>query len=393
MVRRTWSEAVIVIPAYNPDENLIALLKELGRQEILTRDIIIVNDGSDKSSDRIFRKIIEDFGAASIPSQTDLGSKLIYQGEKQNSRNNIYILHNAVNLGKGATLKHAFNFFLNVYPESVGVVTCDADGQHLAKDIKKVVLALEYPPQHTYDDATSSVNREKPDNNADQEGDLLILGVRDFKHNVPFRSKIGNTITGYLITLLLGREISDTQTGLRGISRNLLPECIKEKYNGYEYEMSMLVKHSRKIRQIPIETVYIEQNRSSHFNPLTDSILIYLVLLKFCGSSLISAALDYLVFSIIFSLSSSVFFSLLAARIISLSFNFLTNKHFVFNSDQGSKVQFLKYVFLAASIFVIDYFAIEILKNFGITPYISKLLVEMLCFSLSYYVQNRYIFK
>ena len=52
------------------------------------------------------------------------------------------VLSNAVNLGKGAALKHGMNHILVNHPDCIGVVTADADGQHAVGDILKVANEL-----------------------------------------------------------------------------------------------------------------------------------------------------------------------------------------------------------------------------------------------------------
>jgi hypothetical protein len=83
--------------------------------------------------------------------------------------------------------------------------------------------------------------------------------------------------------ILTGLPVSDTQTGLRGIPRDLLGRMLEIAGDRYEYEMRMLVdarKHARRPKQIPIETVYLPGNKSSHFRPLRDSFLTQLALLR-----------------------------------------------------------------------------------------------------------------
>ena len=101
----------IVIPAYEPDEKLIGLLGELKNAGL--SPVIVVDDGSDKEKfGQIFDKAGSEFGAV--------------------------VLRHAVNMGKGRALKDAFNYCLNEYPDLVGVVTADSDGQHSSTDIKRV---------------------------------------------------------------------------------------------------------------------------------------------------------------------------------------------------------------------------------------------------------------
>src|ERR1700734_3975498 len=95
----------VVIPAYQPDRQLVLLVHEL-RQKRPSQLIIVVNDGSDSTRQTIFAELIQ------------------YE---------VDLIHHPVNLGKGQALKTAFNHYLTVQGDNaVGVVTADADGQHTA---------------------------------------------------------------------------------------------------------------------------------------------------------------------------------------------------------------------------------------------------------------------
>lgn len=223
-------EVCIIIPAYNPSEKIQTLIDTLLSKN-LTK-IIIINDGSDARYNPIF---------------TALKNK------------NITLLSHAKNKGKGAALKTAFNYILNYDSNCLGVVTADADLQHLDIDIKMIADQLKKNPHH------------------------LHLGVRTFEKNIPFRSLIGNRLTQFFYHLFFRQKIIDTQTGLRAIPHALLPRLCDIKNNGYEFELSMLIaakKNNIPCEQHPITTVYFDGNKNSHFNPLIDSIKIYWVMFR-----------------------------------------------------------------------------------------------------------------
>jgi hypothetical protein len=159
-------------------------------------------------------------------------------------------------------------------PDKTGVITADADGQHTPKDIGRLIAAMEQTP------------------------DALILGARQFDKDVPFRSMLGNKTTRVLMRILLGLKITDTQTGLRAIPREFIPDLLEIPYNRYEFELEMLLVAQQlrmKISEITIETVYLDGNSSSHFNPLLDSAKIYFVLFRYIAASIITAIFDYII--------------------------------------------------------------------------------------------------
>ena len=122
------------------------------------------------------------------------------------------------------------------------IVTVDSDGQHLIKDIVRVAKATEENPSH------------------------LILGARAFVGKVPARSRFGNKVTAGLFRLVTGQKITDSQTGLRGMSTDLIPWLLNLDGNRFEYEFNMLLGsqkvRSPNLRKSPIETVYLEENKS-----------------------------------------------------------------------------------------------------------------------------------
>jgi len=227
----------VIIPAYQPGPELEPLVKALLSDG--QTDVIIVDDGSSPAHNAVFSAL------KGLPR--------------------VHLLKHPVNLGKGQALKTAFAYFLNKFPAgSPGVVTADADGQHLPADIEAVRDRLAGNPS------------------------ALCLGTRRFKGVVPARSLFGNTMTRIVFRTFSGKAISDTQTGLRGIPGTFLSELLKVRANGYSFELEMLlmaVRSGLRVIEVPIETVYLPGNTTSHFNPLLDSIRIYSVFLRFAASA------------------------------------------------------------------------------------------------------------
>lgn len=227
-----FSKICLLIPAYQPDAILIELVEKL--LSYTYQQIIIINDGSDPDKASIFNAL--------------------------KAKPNVQIIHLEKNSGKGAAIKTGMHFVLNNYPDSIGVVTADADGQHLVEDIAKIAKALYNNPN------------------------AMILGCRELSKAVPFRSLFGNNLTSWLFDKLYKTKILDTQTGLRGISATLLPDLVNIKYSGYEYEMACLifaVKKKHPILQVSISAIYINHNIASHFKPVMDSIKIYTIFFRY----------------------------------------------------------------------------------------------------------------
>jgi glycosyltransferase involved in cell wall biosynthesis len=220
-------QTAVLIPAYVPGEELVGVVSGLSAIESLR--IVVVDDGSPPACQEFFQAV------------------------KQLPRT--VLLTHPVNLGKGAALKTGLKYLVDQPISSV--VTADADGQHSIADIQKIGELSQKHPK------------------------ALVLGVRMFDKNVPPRSMFGNTLTRVLLRLLFDLKLQDTQTGLRAIPQDLIAEYLTIQPNRYEYELEMLLySRSRKIPivEIPIETIYIDSNRGSHFKSIQDSYRVYRVL-------------------------------------------------------------------------------------------------------------------
>lgn len=334
----------VLIPAYNPDQKLLSVVEDLIRFGF--DKIIIVNDGSDSCCRDIFKKL--------------------------ENMEFCHVLHHAVNLGKGRALKTGFNYFYLNFHDAQGIVTADADGQHLAEDIRKVVLAF----------------LENPHN--------MVIGSRVFAGDTPLRSRLGNIITRYVFRFLVGKKLSDTQTGLRCIPRDRIPEMIRLEGEKYEYEMNMLISTKTShidIIEKPIATVYIENNKSSHFNPLIDSMKIYFLLMRFFFSSSITTIIDFLVFILAFKLTEQLSVSIILSRFIASLFNFTFNRSVVFHNKAQLKYVVIRYYLLLIMMSFITFLAIRAAVHFfGFNVIIAKVFVESLLFIASFVIQRDLIF-
>lgn len=333
-----------LVPAYNPTERLIGIVRGLAEAGFAA--IVVVNDGSDADCDPLFAEV------ATIAKVT--------------------LLQHAVNLGKGAALKAGLNHVFCRFRDHAGVVTVDADGQHLAEDARKVALSLRRNP------------------------DALVIGARGFDAEVPFRSRIGNRITRQLFRLLIGRKLTDTQSGLRGIPMGFVPSLLKIPSSGYEFELDMLLacKYTgRRIVEEPIRTVYLAGNISSHFNPLIDSMKIYFVLLRFTLASLLSAVLDSALFLFVFGFSASIPISQASARAVSMLFNYAAVKRAVFFSDRKDSNTFPKYLALVIVSGTVSYLLIRFLTTYtSLSVLAAKISAESLVFLANFAIQRDFIF-
>ena len=352
----------IILPSLDPDEKLPGVIE--GLLEVGFRDILLINDGSKPENLHYFTE-----AAAAHPEVT--------------------LLHHAVNRGKGAALKTAINYFLVHRPEGMGVVTVDGDGQHHKLDILACAKAM-------------------------KESGELILGCRDFDHpDVPFRSRFGNKTTCGIFKLFVGMTVSDTQTGLRAIPRKYLPTMLAIEGDRFEYETNMLLKLKQKsipFQEVKIRTVYIEENKTSHFRVIRDSWRIYKLILahffRYTLVSISSAVIDegcYIAFTGLLggtltglALTAS---ATAAARLISSLFNFFMNKKVVFQSGVRTGIALLRYYALALPMLAAQallthgvYALLSISEDATGTRALIYAVVMTVLYFVSYMIQQRWVF-
>lgn len=334
---------IVLIPSYEPNESLIDLITKLKEETDYT--VLVVDDGSDETYSHIFRAAQE---------------------------RGCIVLRHPINAGKGAALKTGFAHIAQEY-SGESVVCADSDGQHRIEDIIRVADAI------------------------DQSRNEMVLGCRQFDGKIPVKSRVGNSITAFLFGAITKTPISDTQTGLRGYPYSMLGWLLSVEGARFEYELNLLLKAKEAgiaIKQIPILTIYENDNKGTHFHPVKDSIRVYLPLFKFSLSSFLSGILDFTLLFVFQAMTGSLFLGVAIARAISSVFNYTVNRHLVFKSKGVSKQQSaLKYFSLVMVIMLLNYCLLAFLSGVLRFPTaISKILVELILFILSYLVQKRLIF-
>lgn len=207
-------KVVALIPALNAARTLPPIVVETRRQ---LEPVIVIDDGSSDGTGEVARAV----GAT--------------------------VLRHEVNRGKGAALKTGFAWALaNGYD---GVITLDADGQHLPSEIPKFLAA---------------------------SGDLII-GGRDhlFQHMLP-RRRNANRFSAWCISRCAGVRIPDSQSGFRFYSAELL-RALQLRADGFDMESEVIVRAGRRgfrIVTIPIALGFVDGISTSHYKPLKDTLRI-----------------------------------------------------------------------------------------------------------------------
>ena len=363
----TPQECCVLIPSLSPNERLSAYVKEL-----LAADfglVLVVDDGSAAEYQPIFDEIAGWERCA--------------------------VLHHDVNKGKGAALRTGFAYIRDQTAQQ-GIITADSDGQHTVPDTLKLTAEL---------------------GNQNE----VLLGSRNFSgnnSNIPPKSRIGNRLTSWIFRVLYGHWLPDTQTGLRAFHRNLIDFLLSITGDRFEYEMNMLIQCTARnipLRSITIETIYHDDNKSTHFHPIFDSWRVYKLLLgnffRYSAASILSFLVDYAVLSLLmfwvfadsqysFTYILGIQFSFRAlvaapiARLCSAPVNFLLNRDYVFQSgkDKGAAG---RYIVLAVCSLVVTTIVFAFLDQF-VTAYflhiLLKIIIDVAMYVVNYRIQKAWVF-
>ncbi len=210
---------IILIPTYNPDNKLISVLESINKKY----ETIIVDDGS------INKDIFE------------------------HAKKYAHVISYEENKGKGYALKTGFKYIKENYKNYI-IVTMDDDMQHKLSDAIKL---CDYVNEHD---------------------DTLAIGRRHWDKTTPLGSRVGNKIMRDMFKKYTTLNIYDTQNGLRAFSYKLIDYMLNINGDRYEYEMNVLYNlknNNIKYKEIDIETIYIDNNKTSKFKAVKDSYRIY----------------------------------------------------------------------------------------------------------------------
>lgn len=338
-------KTVVIIPILEPGDDFITRLQEI--VDIGLKNIIVVDDGNTAEYMPVF----------------DRAEKL-----------GCTIVHLGVNCGKGRALKTAFNHVLVNTPDIDVVVTADGDGTYLPEDILKVS------------------ENAKPG--------TITLGCRDFNdQRIPAANRRANAFTSFVLKILGGIILSDTQTGLRSYTRDLLPYLITAPGERYEYDFNVIVdKRKIELNEVRVSATVRQSDKLTHFKPLVDSWILIRSFLTFILTSLSTTIIDLMIYSFLISILidylplSYIAVSTFIARIISDSFNYFMDKNVVFKSHNAAHID--RYIILALAKTVLSaamVTALVFLFRDGETW--IKMFVDTIIFFLGYRFEKNWVYE
>jgi putative flippase GtrA len=331
---------IVLIPAYEPDDRMLELVEALDAEGCR---MVVVDDGSGANAAALFADV---------------------------ERHGVEVLHQAQNTGKAAALRRGLTHIAARWPGE-DVVTADSDGQHRPADIAAVA------------EATSG-------------GEALVLGGRAFSGDVPLRSRFGNAVSRALFRMS-GGDLHDTQTGLRGIPASRIPEVLAVAGERFAWEMNVLLDFTRRrvpIREVPIETVYLDENAASHFRPVRDSLAVLRPLLRYVLVSLGSFVLDVAALQALYAVSGELLLSAIGARVVSAAMNFALNRTIVFRAHgtTGLRRQLVRYLLLACTLLAGGYLGMSLLIAWGVPMLAAKIIADCAAYICGFMLQQGYVF-
>lgn len=337
----------VLIPAYNPDNTLIKLIKNIQTKWKSYNfkkmpELIIVNDGSYKEE--------------SIDTL-----------KKISAITNVRVINSKINVGKGAAIKLGLEIIKKKNIDFF--VTADADGQHSVNDIYKVL--------------NKSIEKNK-----------FIIGQRTFdSKTTPFRSMIGNKTSSYIFYLCTGKFIKDTQSGLRAFPKEVIEDMLLIEGSRYEYELKVLLNFFKnKDNYTEIESLYFDNNIKSSFRPILDSIIVYSVFIRYCFFALCSTILDFILIFLVTQIYPNIL-SFIFIRFITSHLYFILMKYNTFKVKENIMRHLFKFyclllfnIFVSSTIFNFLYFTKEYIFIIG---YLASVVV---LFFINFFLQRKIIF-
>jgi glycosyltransferase involved in cell wall biosynthesis len=214
---KTPLNVCVIIPTYNNYKTLKSVIDGV---LVYTDRIIIINDGSTDSTPNI----LEDYNA-------------------------LEQIHLETNRGKGNALRLGFKKAIAL--DFDFAITIDSDGQHFPEDIPLFLEQLKI----------------------EEDPNVLLIGARNMnQESVPKKSSFGNKFSNFWFWVETGIKLQDTQSGYRLYPIHKL-KSLKFVTSKFEFEIEVIVKaawHGIRVKNIPIQVLYDEAERVSHFRPFQD---------------------------------------------------------------------------------------------------------------------------
>jgi len=194
-------DVLVIVPAYNEATRIGAVLDALGD---VFPNILVVDDCSEDDT----REVVHRHGARIVSHPLNRG------------------LGGALGTGFAIARMEGFEY----------AATCDADGQHTADDLERVVAPV-------------------IEGTAD-----IVIGSRFIERDgeMPQVKTLGNSFLTTLTNMLFGSRVTDSQSGLRAMNRRAI-EVMDIYYDDYAVSSEIIkiaAQNHLTIEEVPIATLY-----------------------------------------------------------------------------------------------------------------------------------------
>lgn len=176
---------VALIPAHQPDETLLALVRELSLRDFF---LIVVNDGSDADCEPLFAEV---------------------------ERSAVVLSHHEPQ-GRGAALRTGLDYLRAHFPFHYTAVTIDANGRHRICDAEHLCRV------------------------AEENRDALVWGARMFGRKTPLKVRLGNSLQCLAVRLSTGISVRDTGSGLCAFSDSLTAKMLEASTDKGDFDREIL---------------------------------------------------------------------------------------------------------------------------------------------------------
>jgi len=215
---------VVLIPSYNEARTIGSIVRDI---TALGFSVLVIDDGSaDKT-------------------------------QKEALDNGAMVIRNKENLGKGGSIREGIGYVLNKMSYK-WMILMDGDGQHHPEDIPFLIEAASRPDRV----------------------DIIVGNRMHETKTMPTIRYLTNKLTSWIISMLCGQKIPDTQCGFRLLRVDPLKN-MNLTSDRYDIETEMLLEGAKmglKIKSVSIRTIY--GNEESQIHPVHDTVRFFGIIIR-----------------------------------------------------------------------------------------------------------------
>lgn len=262
----------VILPAFNEEKSIERLIKEI-KSINDNFEVIVVDDGSTDATYEVAQKA----GAV--------------------------VIRHPYNIGNGAAIKSGVRA-----AKGDLVVLMDADGQHPASDIEKLLNAM--------------------------DGFDMVVGARTARSDLSGYRTFGNKALTKVAEFLSGHRIPDLTSGFRAIRKEKLEEFLHLFPNRYSYPTTItlaMLKSGYFVKYLPLDSIGRRKEGKSKLQPIRDglrfiNIILRIVMLFEPQKIFLPASIIFFIIGCLLSIHSII----VSGKIIQSSALFIMIASFIF---------------------------------------------------------------